>query len=108
MSDSEHITFWLIPTRKSVAGINKTPTEPTSQEPVHQQEGFFERILHHHYQNEEAKYRKEPSEDNEDKDDHSHDDHHQKKGESELDKMKDYLHEDEELEQEGRIYGDLK
>jgi hypothetical protein len=95
--------------RKPVASTNKTPTEPTSQEPVHH-EGFFERILHHHLQNEEDKYKKEPSEDNEDnadKDDHSHDDHPKKKGESELDKMKDYLHEDEELEQEGRTYGGL-
>lgn len=94
--------------RNQSQALTKHPlTEPTSQEPVHQQEGFFERILHHHHQNEEAKYEKEPCEDNEDKDDHSHDDRHKGKGESELDKMKDYLHEDEELEQEGRTYGGL-
>ncbi|GLI77925.1 hypothetical protein PoHVEF18_006222 [Penicillium ochrochloron] len=83
--------------------------KPSSQEPVHQQEGFFERILHHHHQNEDAKYQKEPDQDKAHKDDHDHDHDRdtQKKKESELDKMKDYLHEDEELEQEGRTYGGL-
>ncbi|KAJ5370042.1 uncharacterized protein N7496_006134 [Penicillium cataractarum] len=80
----------------------------TPQEPVHQHEGFFERILHHHYQNQEAQYQKEPDQDKTGKDEHEHDhDEHKKKGESELDKMKDYLHEDEELEAEGRTYGGL-
>ncbi|CEJ61772.1 hypothetical protein PMG11_10291 [Penicillium brasilianum] len=79
----------------------------TSQEPVHQQEGFFERILHRHHQNQDAQYQKEPDQDKSGKDEHDHDEHDKKKGESELDKMKDYLHEDEELEAEGRTYGGL-
>ncbi|OKP14882.1 hypothetical protein PENSUB_5478 [Penicillium subrubescens] len=81
--------------------------KPSSQEPAHQHEGFFERILHHHNQNEDAKYQKEPDQDKAHKDDHDHDHDAHKKKESELDKMKDYLHEDEELEQEGRTYGGL-
>lgn len=85
----------------------KCLTEQTSQDPVQQHEGFFERILHHHHQNQEAQYQKDSDQDKTDKDEHHHDEHDKKKEESELDKMKDYLHEDEELEAEGRTYGGL-
>ncbi|KAF3387571.1 hypothetical protein F1880_001497 [Penicillium rolfsii] len=86
--------------------FTESSSQSSSQEPVHQHEGFFERILHHHNQNEDAKYQKESDQNKAHNDDHGHE-HDRKKGESELDKMKDYLHEDEELEREGRTYGGL-
>ncbi|KAJ5674240.1 hypothetical protein N7462_009679 [Penicillium macrosclerotiorum] len=72
----------------------------TNTEPHH--EGFFERILHHHYENQE---KKDQREDTHEEDKHEHADTDKK--ESALDKMKDYLKEDEELEDEGRTYAGL-
>ena len=64
----------------------------------HDHEGFFERILHHH-----------KDKDTEHQDKGSQDSQHPqgKPEESEMDKMKDYLHKDEQLEEEGHEYGDL-
>ncbi|KAJ5160725.1 uncharacterized protein N7482_007729 [Penicillium canariense] len=79
--------------------------ESTSQEPAHEHEGFFERILHRHHDIQEAKDKNESRQATDGKDTQDHDEQHKK--ESERHKMKDYLHEDEELEDEGRTYGGL-
>lgn len=54
---------------------------------------------------------KDHHEDREEEDYHDdvddHDLEHGKKKESEMDKMKNYLHEDEELEEEGQTYSGL-
>lgn len=66
-------------------------------------EGFFERILHHHEGN-KAGHNKDQGEQS-DKMDSQHPQAQQKEGE--MDKLKDYLHKDEQLEEEGHEYGDL-
>ncbi|OQD67377.1 hypothetical protein PENDEC_c037G01292 [Penicillium decumbens] len=62
----------------------------------HEHESFFERILHHHGGNKG-------------KDDHNDKESQQPQGkqEDEMDKLKDYFHEDKQLEEEGHEYGDL-
>ncbi|KAJ5195275.1 uncharacterized protein N7498_008713 [Penicillium cinerascens] len=72
-------------------------SNPQESNPVHEHEheGFFERILHHH-KNKDCKHHDKDSQQPQDK-----------KEEGEMDKMKDYLHKDEQLEEEGHEYGDL-
>lgn len=77
--------------------------------PSHEHEGFFERILHHHQGNKAA--HSEDKDDQHDKMDSqrpmdSQQPQTQNK-EGEMDKLKDYLHKDEQLEEEGHEYGDL-
>ncbi|KAJ6113837.1 hypothetical protein N7523_007154 [Penicillium sp. IBT 18751x] len=71
--------------------------------PSHEHEGFFERILHHHEGN-------KPTHAKDQDDQHDKMDSQQpqtQKKEGEMDKLKDYLHKDEQLEEEGHEYGDL-
>ncbi|KAJ5088320.1 hypothetical protein N7456_011936 [Penicillium angulare] len=74
-----------------------------SNGPIHEHEGFFERILHPHKKDDNKE--KEPEHEHE----HEHDakDPNAPKKESEMDKFKDYIHEDEEIEQEGGTYSNL-
>lgn len=62
----------------------------------------MDRMLHrdHHDNKDQAR---------QDKDEHEHDMDHedQPKKEGEMDKFKDYIKKDEEMEAEGRTYGDL-
>jgi hypothetical protein len=66
-------------------------------------EGFFERIFHHHEGNRAGN--KDKNVDPQDKTDSQRPQGEQKEGE--MDKLKDYLHKDEQLEEEGHEYGDL-
>lgn len=50
---------------------------------------------------------KDHHEDRDDQEDYHKDSENGKKKESEVDKMKNYLHEDEELEEEGQTYAGL-
>ena len=71
--------------------------------PSQEHEGFFERILHHHEGNKDS--HSKDKDDQHDKMDSQQPQTQNKEGE--MDKMKDYLHKDEELEEEGHEYGDL-
>ncbi|KAJ5123561.1 hypothetical protein N7448_009658 [Penicillium atrosanguineum] len=71
--------------------------------PNQEHEGFFERILHHHDGNKAD--RSKDTTDQQDKMDSQHPQTQNKEGE--MDKLKDYLHKDEQLEEEGHEYGDL-
>lgn len=64
--------------------------------------GLMDRILHpgHHEE------KNPPSQDN-DKDDQQTPHGDEPKKESEMDKFKDYIKKDEQMEEEGRTYGDL-
>lgn len=77
-----------------------TESNPSQQ---HEHEGFFERILHHHEGN-KAGHSKNKGEQPDKMD--SQQPPAQKK-EGEMDKLKDYLHKDQQLEEEGHEYGDL-
>ncbi|KAJ5670106.1 uncharacterized protein N7477_005469 [Penicillium maclennaniae] len=72
--------------------------------PSQEHEGFFERILHHHKGTKATAHGKDQD------DQHDKMDSQQPQGqkeEDEMDKLKDYLHKDEQLEEEGHEYGDL-
>ncbi|KAJ5286734.1 hypothetical protein N7478_002420 [Penicillium angulare] len=73
-----------------------------SNGPTHEHEGFFERMLHPHKKDENEEKEPEHEYEHDAKDLNS-----SKKKESEMDKFKDYIHEDEEIEQEGGTYGNL-
>ena len=61
-------------------------------------EGIFERDIHHHQGNKDSKDRNE----HHDKDDHDSDQHKKK---NEINKFKDFMCKDMELEEEGDEYG---
>ncbi|KAJ5987815.1 hypothetical protein N7481_003025 [Penicillium waksmanii] len=75
--------------------------------PPHENEGFFDRILHHHMGKQTEETMKDHHEDRDNQEDYHEDSGEEKKKESEMDKMKNYLHEDEELEEEGQTYAGL-
>lgn len=76
-----------------------------STEPKHRKGslgGLMDRILHpgHHEE-------KNPLNQDKDKDDNQNPHADESKKEGEMDKVKDYLKKDEQMEEEGRTYGDL-
>ncbi|KKK11864.1 hypothetical protein P175DRAFT_0534799 [Aspergillus ochraceoroseus IBT 24754] len=69
----------------------------------HQKEGFMERFFHHH--REEAKREDEQHQNTQQHNEHGKEPQHSK--ESKLDKFKDYMHEEEDLDEAGQTYAGL-
>ncbi|KAJ5102723.1 hypothetical protein N7532_003252 [Penicillium argentinense] len=80
-------------------------SDQSKAQPPHEHEGFFERILHHHMGQQTEEKMKDHHEDHDEDENNTAKQEMNNKGE--MDKMKDYLHEDEELEENGQTYAGL-
>ncbi|KAJ6009636.1 hypothetical protein N7522_004652 [Penicillium canescens] len=102
-------TFYIANTQRQYTPhfkIHFPRRESMPEEPKHRKGsfgGFMDKVLHrdHHEDKDQAHQAK----DEHDPDQEQHEDQPQKEGE--MDRVKDYMKKDQDMEAEGRTYGDL-